>query len=262
MPRRATAGSLAAGSAEAADSLSGQASSMTGEASTGPDSPATGPGTPAAKPPGKPPGGLAYIRQSRALQVILMVGIAANLASGGLGEVALPALAHKHWGAGGYGALLACVAAGAVIGTLAAARSGGLRNPAAVTSVAFIAQATAMSLVPFLGGEAGAAGALLVVGACSGLGNVLFFTMAQRSIPSAILGRVLSMIMLCTGGAFPLSVVVTGVLIRHIGTTPFFPIAGVFLVVAVLGGNTQRAFRAFGRRPEPIEQRPAEQRAA
>jgi hypothetical protein len=128
--------------------------------------------------------------------------------------------------------------------------------------VAFIAQATAMSLVPFLGGEAGAAGALLVVGACSGLGNVLFFTMAQRSIPSAILGRVLSMIMLCTGGAFPLSVVVTGVLIRHIGTTPFFPIAGVFLVVAVLGGNTQRAFRAFGRRPEPIEQRPAEQRAA
>jgi hypothetical protein len=262
MPRRATAGSLAAGSAEAADSLSGQASSMTGEASTGPDSPATGPGTPAAKPPGKPPGGLAYIRQSRALQVILMVGIAANLASGGLGEVALPALAHKHWGAGGYGALLACVAAGAVIGTLAAARPVGLRNPAAVTSVAFIAQATAMSLVPFLGGEAGAACALLVVGACSGLGNVLFFTMAQRSIPSAILGRVLSMIMLCTGGAFPLSVVVTGVLIRHIGTTPFFPIAGVFLVVAVLGGNTQRAFRAFGRRPEPIEQRPAEQRAA
>jgi Major Facilitator Superfamily len=247
IPRRPVAGSMAASSAAAAEPA-------TGQASTGPDS--------TAAPTPKPPGGLAYIRQSRALQVILMVGIAANLASGGLAEVALPALAHKHWGAGGYGALLACVAAGAVIGTLAAARSGGLRNPAAVTSTAFIVQATAMSLVPFLGGEAGAAAALLVVGACSGLGNVLFFTMAQRSIPSAILGRVLSMIMLCTGGAFPLSVVVTGILIRHIGTTPFFPIAGVFLVVAVLGGNTQRAFRAFGRRPEPIEQRPAEQTAA
>jgi hypothetical protein len=82
---------------------------------------------------------------------------------------------------------------------------------------------------------------------------VLFFTMAQRSIPSAILGRVLSMIMLCTTGTFPLSVAVTGVLVRHVGTTPSFPIAGVFLVVAVLGGNSQGAFRDFGRQAEPSE---------
>ena len=182
-----------------------------------------------------------------------MVGIAANLATGGLGEVALPALAHAHWGAGGYGALLACLAAGAVIGTLAAARSGRLRNPATFTSMAFITQAVAISLVPYLGGEAGAAAALLLVGVCNGLGNVLFFTMAQRSIPSAILGRVLSVIMLCTGGTFPLSVAVTGVLVHHIGTTPFFPIAGIFLAVAVLGGNTQRELRDFGRQAESSE---------
>jgi len=219
-----------------------------GAADTGPDGLPAGPdGLPA----GKPPGVLAYMRQSRAIQVILMVGIAANLTSGGLGEVALPALAHAHWGAGGYGALLACMAAGAVIGTLAAARSGKLQNPATFTSAAFIIQAGAITLVPYLGGEAGAAAALLLVGVCNGLGNVLFFTMAQRSIPRAILGRVLSMIMLCTTGTFPLSVAVAGILVRHIGTTPFFPIAGIFLAAAVLGGNTQRAFRDFGRRPQP-----------
>jgi hypothetical protein len=83
--------------------------------------------------------------------------------------VAIPALAHAHWGAGGYGALLACMAAGAVIGTLAAARSGGLRNPATVTSVAFITNGVTISLVPYLGGEAGAAAALLFLGACNGL---------------------------------------------------------------------------------------------
>jgi MFS family permease len=255
IPRRPAPGSMAATSAATPDSTTAPADTMTGPADTmtgsmtGPDSPATGP----AEPPGRPPGVLAYIRRARGIQVILMVGIAANLATGGLGEVALPALAHKHWGAGGYGALLACMAAGAVIGTLAAARSGGLRNPATVTSIAFITQAGAISLVPYLGGEAGAAAALLLVGVCSGLGNVLFFTMAQRSIPSAILGRVLSVIMLCTGGAFPLSVAVTGILVRHIGTTPFFPIAGIFLAVAVLGGNTQPAFRAFGRKPQPSQ---------
>jgi hypothetical protein len=247
IPRRAAAGSMAARSAEAADSTAGQADSLTGPTDTGPDSPATGPDGLAAEPPGKPQGMLAYIRQSRAIQVIMIVAIAANLASGGLGQVALPALAHAHWGAGGYGALLACVAAGAVIGTLAAARSGRLRNPAMTTSLAFIIEAGAITLVPYLGGEAGAAAALLVFGICTGLGNVLFYTMAQRSIPSAILGRVLSMIMLCSAGTFPLSVVVAGVLIHHVGTTPFFPIAGAFLVVAILGGNTQRAFRDFGR---------------
>jgi nitrate/nitrite transporter NarK len=244
IPRRAAAGSLAASSAEAADSL-------TGLADTGPDSPATGPDGLAAEPHGKPRGVLAYIRQSRAMQIILVVAIAANLANGGLDQVALPALAHAHWGAGGYGALLACLAAGAVIGTLAAARSGGLRNPAMVTSVAFIIEAGAISLVPYLGGEVGAAATLLFLGVCNGLGNVLFYTMAQRSIPSAILGRVLSVIMLCSYGTFPLSVAVAGVLVRHVGTTPFFPIAGVFLAVAVLGGNSQRAFRDFGRQAEP-----------
>ena len=235
IPRHAAAGSMTASPAETADS------------------PGTGADDLAAEPAGKPQGMLAYIRQSRAIQVIMVVAIAANLANGGQGEVALPALAHAHWGAGGYGTLLACMAAGAVIGTLAAARSGRLRNPAAVASTAFITGAAAIALVPFLGGEAGAAAALLLLGVCNGLGNVLFYTMAQRSIPPAILGRVLSMIMLCTYGVFPLSVAVAGVLVRHLGTTPFFPIAGIFLTVAILGGNTQRAFRDFGRQAEPSQ---------
>ena len=44
--------------------------------------------------------------------------IAANLAFGGTFEVALPALAHARFGAGGYGALIACLGTGAVPGTL------------------------------------------------------------------------------------------------------------------------------------------------
>ena len=245
IPRRAPAGSMAGDSDEAADS-------PTGPADSGPDTPAAGPDGLAAEPARKQ-GVLAYIRQSRAMQVIIVVAIAANLANGGLGAVALPALAHAHWGAAGYGALLACMAAGAVIGTLAAARSGRLRNPATVASTAFITGAAAITLIPYLGGETGAAAALLLLGICNGLGNVLFYTMAQRSIPPAILGRVLSMIMLCTYGTFPLSVAVAGVLVRHLGTTPFFPIAGIFLTVAILGGNTQRAFRDFGRQAEPSQ---------
>jgi MFS family permease len=245
IPRRAAAGSMASRSAQAADSLTGQADSVAGLADAAPARTAT------AEPAGRPRGVLAYIRGSRAMQVILVTAVVMNMANGGMNEVALPALAHARWGAGAYGALLACVAAGAVIGTLAAARTGRLRAPGYIASVGFIVEGIAISLVPYLGGEAGAAIALLFIGATNGLGNVIFFTVAQRHIPSAILGRVMGVLMMCGTGSFPLSVLVTGVLVRHLGTTPFFPIAGVILTVAVIGGNTNREFRDFAHVPQP-----------
>src|SRR5262249_45208851 len=76
IPRRPVSGSVAAVAAEA-------------------EAEAPGPG-------GAGGGVLALLRRSRELQVILVVVIAANLASGGMGDVALPALAHASYGAAGY----------------------------------------------------------------------------------------------------------------------------------------------------------------
>ena len=210
-------------------------------------------------------GVLAFLKRSRALQVILVVVIAANLAGGGEGEVALPSLAHARFGAGGYGALLACFAAGAVIGTLAAARTGGLRRPTVFASIVFLVSSVAIALTPYLGGEAGAAAMLFVAGATNGLGNVTVLTAMQKWVPSALLGRVMGAIMLCAFGSFPLSVAVSGVLVRHIGPSLFFPVAGGLVAVAIVGGLTQREFRDFGARTGPRESEgaapPASQRA-
>jgi hypothetical protein len=173
------------------------------------------------------------------------VVIAANLAGGGI-DVALPSLAHARFGAAGYGALLACLAAGGVIGTLAAAHTGGLRTPAIFASMVFLVDGTALALTPYLGGEAGAAAALFVMGAGQGLGNVTFLTVMQKWAPPALLGRIMSAIFLCAFGSFPLAAAITGVLVRHLGPAPFFPIAGGFVVVAIVGGLTQREFREFG----------------
>jgi predicted MFS family arabinose efflux permease len=193
-----------------------------------------------------PEGALALLRRSRALQVVLVVVIAANLASGGMGDVALPALAHAKFGAAGYGALLACLAVGGVAGTLAAARTGGLRAPVVFASAIFLVEAACLALVPYLGGEAGAAAFLCLAGACNGLGNVTFLTVMQRWVSPGVLGRVMGMVMLCAFGSFPLSVAVSGVLVRHLGPVPFFPVAGGLVAVAVLFGLTQREFRALG----------------
>jgi predicted MFS family arabinose efflux permease len=219
IPRRAGAGSVTAVAAEAA--------TETGEA--------------------PPPGGvLALLRRSRVLQVILVVVIAANLANGGMGEIAMPALAHAKYGAAGYGALLACLAAGGIAGTLAAARTGGLRAPALFASAMFLLESVFIALVPYLGGEAGAAALLCLTGVCNGLGNVTFLTVMQKWVSPGLLGRVMGMLMLCSFGTFPLSVAVSGVLVRHLGPVPFFPVAGALVAVAMLFGLTQREFRRFG----------------
>jgi hypothetical protein len=191
-------------------------------------------------------GVLALLRRSRGLQMILVVVIAANLASGGMGEVALPSLAHAKFGAAGYGALLACLAAGGVLGTLVAARCGNLRRPALFAGIAFLPEAACICLVPYLGGEPGAAAALFIVGGCNGLGNVVFLTVVQKQVSPALLGRVMGAIMLCAFGSFPLSVVITGLLVHRLGPSLFFPIAGGLVAVAILGGLTQREFSTFG----------------
>ncbi len=161
-------------------------------------------------------------------------------------DVALPSLAHASFGAAGYGAALACLAVGGLIGTLAATRTGALKVPVMFASAMFLIEAAGIGLIQYLGGEAGAAAALFVVGACSGLGNVTFLTVLQKWAPPALLGRVMSMLMLCAFGSFPLSVAVSGVLVHRLGPSLFFPVAGGLIAVAILGGLTQREFRVFG----------------
>ena len=248
IPRQAATGSVTA-TAAAAAGASGETEADAGADRVGADPVGAGGASAAGGNGGGNGGGdgvLALLRRSRLLQVLLIVVVAANLAGGGMGEVALPSLAHARFGAAGYGALLACLAAGGVIGALAAARTSGLRTPAIFASLVFLVDGAAIALTPYLGGEAGAAAALFVVGATNGLGNVTFLTVLQKWAPPAMLGRIMSAVMVCAFGSFPLSVVITGVLVRHLGPTVFFPVAGGLVVVTMLGALTQQEFREFG----------------
>ena len=192
------------------------------------------------------PGVWTLLRTSRLLQVFLVVGIAANLASGGTTDVALPALAHARFGAGGYGALLACFGTGAMLGTLYAARGRKLARPTVVACGAYFVMAAATALLPFLWGLPGAAAASLVWGVTNGFGNVVFITLLQQWAPGRLLGRVMGLIMLASFGSFPLSVAVAGLLVRHLGPSPIFPIAAGLVTVAIIGALSQREIRTFG----------------
>jgi MFS family permease len=196
--------------------------------------------------PGAATGVWALLRRSRLLQIVVAVCVAANFTSGGTFEVALPALAHAGFGAAGYGAIIACFGAGTIAGTLTAARSGQQRQLWLLACGCFVLASAALGLVPFLGGLPGAAAAIVVFGACNGFGNIVVFTLLQRWAPNQLLGRVMSLVMLASFGTFPASVAVSGILVRHLGPVPFFPVAGIVLGGAVLSALTQQAFRDFG----------------
>jgi MFS family permease len=195
------------------------------------------------------------LRQARLLQIILVVSVTANFALIGTTEVALPSLAHARFGADGYGAVLTCLAVGSLVGTLVVARVGRRARPATLLAVAFFVGAVAIALAPFLGGLPGLAGAILVFGVALGIDNVLSITVLQQWAPPAMLGRVMGLIMVAAAASFPLSTALAGLLTRHLGPAPLFPLTGALIGVAILGALSQREFRSFGvtDRPDPAE---------
>ncbi len=188
------------------------------------------------------------VATERVLQVILLATFAANLGFGGMSEVALPALARGpfHAGAGGYGGLIAAFAAGALLGTLLAAQAPDVRRPAVLGSIAYLVEAGACAVVPYLGGTIPAGAALLVFGALEGFGNIIIITAFQRWAPAEFRGRVMGLLMLAAVGTFPVSVILAGLVVHDLGAAEFFPLTAAVLGATIIWALTQRSWHEFG----------------
>ncbi len=188
------------------------------------------------------------LRAEPVLVIIMVIVTAANLGSGGLGEVAIPALAHGplHTGASGYGILVAAMGAGALIGTLAAGHMRTFRRPAMAASWVYLVGDGCTVLVPYLGGAIGAGVALLIFGVTNGFGNVVVITAIQRWAPAQVLGRVMGILVLSAFGIFPISVALGALVVYGLGPAAFFPISAGILAAAVLGGLTRARWRNLG----------------
>jgi hypothetical protein len=115
------------------------------------------------------------------------------------------------------------------------------------------------AVAPFLGGLPGVAAGMAVFGIATGFDNVVSITLIQRWAPPTMLGRVWGLLTLASVGSFPVATFVAGLLVRHLGPTPVFPISGALLALSMLYGLTQREFRDFGT-PEDFGT-PAEERS-
>jgi hypothetical protein len=115
-----------------------------------------------------------------------------------------------------------------------------------VGSLAFLAEAACIAVVPYLGTTVGVAAAMAGLGITNGFGNVLTIAVFQRWAPPSALGRLAGLLTLTSFGVFPISVALAALVVRHWGPTPFCLLAAATMTVAILAGLSQRAWRDFG----------------
>jgi MFS family permease len=194
------------------------------------------------------PGLWRLFRRNRLLQLFCLIPLMANIGAGAAFDIALPVLARGPLSIGsrGYGALVACLAAGGLGGALAAGQLGPGRRPAIRVAGVFLGAGAFLAAVPYLGGAIAAGACLAVSGGLVAIGNVLLMTLLQRWAPAEALGRVMSLIMLGSLGSFPVSVAAGGVAVTDLGPGPVFLIAAFFVILAAFCALTQAEFRHFG----------------
>jgi predicted MFS family arabinose efflux permease len=187
----------------------------------------------------------ALLRTSRLLQTGLSVSIAANLAFGGLVEVALPDLAHGPLNAGatGFGLMLSTFGAGALAGSLIGGMLGRLPRRGLIALLLTLAQAVFIAIAPYTGGLTGAAITMAAWGLVNAMSNVLLITLIQQKLPRALIGRIMGAFMFANFGLYPISVAVGGVVVDQLGPAILFPITGGILFLAILYGLFQPELR-------------------
>jgi MFS family permease len=74
--------------------------------------------------------------------------------------------------------------------------------------------------------------AMLIVGACSGIGEVIWGTLLQRRVPDELRGRISGLDWFVSLGFLPVSVIVAGPAAEAFGITAVFIAAGVIPAIA------------------------------
>lgn len=189
--------------------------------------------------------GLRWMRRNPAvLRLAAMLGAINAVSVGGLTILVLYAQEVLHLAAPGYGVLLACGAAGGVLGGLVApgiARRIGTRASLIFSLVAFVG----LHLLLGLFSSALLAGLALFLEAAGGmLWNVVTVSYRQRLIPDELLGRVNSVYRFFGWGGMPLGAVGAGALVSVL--EPAFGRGAALHVPYLLGALVCGGLLAYG----------------
>ena len=190
--------------------------------------------------------GLAYVGRQPHMRVVVQL-VAGARVSEGMWMLALPFLVHDAGGgAGAFGALVAAMGVGSVVGSLL---SGSLRMRWSLTiglSTMFLAEAALLATIALTPPLPVIGVILAVMGVVFAPANVWLLTLRQRVAPPELLGRVLSVTMMLNRAGQPAGTALGGATIGVLGPAGLFA-AGAGLLAADSGLSL--AWRSWRRLP-------------
>jgi len=178
--------------------------------------------------------GIRYIVADPAIRTLMLLALVLNFALNGPAGVGMAWLAQQRFHAGpmGLGLMEAGWAAGALVGIVLAGNVRIERQGRVVVGAVAVA-GLMMAAVGTLGSLPVVVAALAVMGVAIGYVNVVAVSWLQGRVRPAMVGRVMSIVMLMSFGITPLSLGLAGALI-DVDATALFVGAGALTVVAAV----------------------------
>jgi MFS family permease len=191
--------------------------------------------------------GAGYAFHDQALRTLLVLATALNVAFTGPISVGLPWLSANRFdaGAAGFGIMISGFGAGALIGTIVAGSVGRIRQQGRVVLAIGALLGVGLGAIGLAPSVAVVTLIALLIGLGVGFVNVTVVSWVQQRTETAMLGRVMSIMMLGSVGLAPLSLVVTGVLIDVQPTLVYLGAGGIILATVAIAVAT-RADRVLG----------------
>jgi MFS family permease len=189
--------------------------------------------------------GVRYAWQQPLLRGFLFVTAGLNFAFVGPFVVGSAVLAdRKFGGATSLGIMLSALAAGSLLGTLAAGTVRTLGRRGLVVLGVLATLLAGLALLPFAAGAWTAAAIIFPVGVGAGLTNITVITWIQRHTEPGMLGRVMGLIMFNAVGLTPLSYALAG-LVVEIGVGVMFAGAAACVALVLLYSLLNPALRTW-----------------
>ncbi len=192
--------------------------------------------------------GMKYLWKDKALRTMFLIIMAMNFLFTGPLLVGIPVLADKYLpeGAVAFGLLMSAYAGGNLTGYLLA---GSLPRPTGKRMSIFLIAllgsfGVALGLFGFLHLTWLDFGLNLILGMGNGYIAILMFTWMQTRTPKAMLGRMMSMVMLSSTGLVPISQAISGAVSKW-SLTALFAAAGALILLVTLWAAPQPGLKIF-----------------
>ena len=184
-------------------------------------------------------GGISHLRSDGTMLVVFLLIVGMELLIRGPVRVGIPVLAHSRLTEGAFalGVVTSAYAGGAVLGTVLA---GILPAPGrwmgTIVIAVFTSAGVLMMPFGFLGTTWLAAGVTLTIGIVGGYVGVLIISWIQGRTPQAMLGRIMSLLLVASVTVAPVSIAVSGPLIKLSLEWVFIVSGGMLAAFSILVG--------------------------